>query len=327
KVLFHSAAIWEDRYQNPANADACIEGVLAIDPTSLQAIKALERLRRAQGRWEDLVGVLERHIGLATDAEEQADIMVEAGEVLRAHLHQSDKAADAFQAALGVFPGHTPALHALGMVYERSGNWPFALEMLHQEAEALGRDPRAVEVLHRMGKINEDMLMDVSSAKACYTEALRIDPDYLPSLQALRGIFENEQDWESFEQTLVAESRATSEATAKALALLAVGRYHSEKREDAETAMHWYEEAIKLDPELADAALPLSDLYIARERWEPAERMLDVVIRGLKGRVVTEQDDAITRDLCRQVYRMGYVQEKLGRRDRALAAYEEAYQL
>src|SRR4029079_3525420 len=290
KILFHSAAIWEDRYQNAANADACIEGVLALDPTSLQAIKGLERLRRAQGRWEDLVGVLERHIQLAIDAQEQADLMVEAGEVLRAHLHQTDKAADAFQAALGVYPGHTPALHALGMVYERSGNWPFALEMLHQEAEALGHDPRAVEVLHRMGKINEDMLMDVSSAKACYGEALRIDPEYLPSLQALRGIAENEQDWESYEQILVAEEQATREATAKARANLAVGRYHSEKREDPDSAMHWYEEAIKLDPELAGAALPLSDLYIARERWEPAEQMLDVVIRSFKARHAVEKD-------------------------------------
>ncbi|HSP18171.1 MAG TPA: gliding motility protein, partial [Myxococcaceae bacterium] len=161
KILFHSAGIWEDRYQNAANADACIDGVLALDPTNLQAIKALERLRRTQARWEDLVGVLERHIQLATDAQEQADLMVDAGEVLRTHLHQTDKAADAFQAALGVFPGHTPALHALGTLYERSGNWPFALEMLHQEAQALGNDPRAVEVLHRMGKINEDMLQDV----------------------------------------------------------------------------------------------------------------------------------------------------------------------
>src|SRR5262249_646485 len=187
KILFHSAAIWEDRYQNAANADACIEGVLALDPTNLQAIKSLERLRRAQGRWEDLVGVLERHIHLATDAQEQADLMVEAGEVLRANMHQADRAADAFQAALAVYPGHPPALPAPGMVYERSGNWPFALEMLHQEAEALGHDPRAVEVLHRMGKINEDMLMDVSSAKACYAAALQIDPEYLPSLQSLRG--------------------------------------------------------------------------------------------------------------------------------------------
>ena len=327
KILFHSAAIWEDRYQNPANADACIEGVLALDPTNLQAIKSLERLRRAQERWEDLVGVLERHIQLATESKEQADLIVETGEVLRSHLHQTDKAANAFQMALEIFPGHAAALHALGTVYERSGNWPFALEMLNQEAQALGRDPKAVEVLHRMGKINEDMLMDVGSAKACYAEALRINPDYLPSLQALRGIYESEQNWEAFEQTLVAEAQATDEAGAKARAYLAIGKYHSERREDAEAAAQWYEEAVRLDPELAEAALPLSDISIAKEKWEQAEKMLDVVIRDLKARLGSEKDEALERELCRQVYRMGYVQEKLGRRDRALASYEEAYQL
>ena len=98
---------------------------------------------------------------------------------------------------------------------------------------------------------------------------------------------------------LVAEAQATSEASAKARAYLAVGRYHSERREDPDSAMQWYEEAIKLDPELADAALPLSGLYIARERWEPAEQMLDVVIRDLKSRLATEQDDALGKDLCR----------------------------
>ena len=30
RVLFRSAGIWEDKYQNPANADAFIEGVLAM---------------------------------------------------------------------------------------------------------------------------------------------------------------------------------------------------------------------------------------------------------------------------------------------------------
>jgi tetratricopeptide (TPR) repeat protein len=37
-VLFKSASIWEDRYQNLAHADACIEGVLSMDPQNLQAI-------------------------------------------------------------------------------------------------------------------------------------------------------------------------------------------------------------------------------------------------------------------------------------------------
>src|SRR5207247_651697 len=37
KVLFKSASIWEDRYQNLANSDQCIAAVLDIDPQNLQA--------------------------------------------------------------------------------------------------------------------------------------------------------------------------------------------------------------------------------------------------------------------------------------------------
>ena len=53
KILFKSASIWEERYQNLANADACIDAALQVDPQNLQAIKALERLRKAQGRWDE----------------------------------------------------------------------------------------------------------------------------------------------------------------------------------------------------------------------------------------------------------------------------------
>ena len=37
-------------------------------------------------------------------------------------------------------------MHALGMLYERSGNWPFALDMLDKEAQAAGATPEAVEL-------------------------------------------------------------------------------------------------------------------------------------------------------------------------------------
>src|SRR5262244_966617 len=78
-------------------------------------------------------------------------------------------------------------MHALGTLYERSGNWPFSLEMLQREAQVIGPSPEAADLHHRMGKINEDMLQDVQTAKACYLEALRILPSYLPSIGALRA--------------------------------------------------------------------------------------------------------------------------------------------
>ena len=327
RILFRSAAIWEDPYQNAANADACVEGILTLDPTNLQAIKTLVRLRLAQGRFEDLVAVLERHIQLATEPQEQADLYVQVGDVFRDQLRRADRAVDAYQAALQVDPSHRPAMHALGLLYERSGNWPFALEVLHQESQVLGRSPEAVEVFHRMGKINEDMLQDVGTAKGWYAEALRINPDHLATLRALRGLHESEQDWDAYEQVLAAEARAAEDPVEKAQAELALARFHSERREDVAAATHWYEEATRHQPDLLDAALPLADLYIAKEAWERAEAMLEVVVRQLRVRAAAEPESGADKELCRQVYRLGYVAEKLGRRDNALEHYEQAYQL
>src|SRR6185436_16793380 len=145
-VLFKSAAIWEDRYQNLANADACIEGVLSMDPQNLTAIKTLERLRKAQQRWEELVGVLARHIELVTSRNEQAELYVEMGDILHQHLKQVDRAVNSYHQALELHPKCRPAMHALGMLYERSGNWPFALDMLSREAQVAGSTAEAVEL-------------------------------------------------------------------------------------------------------------------------------------------------------------------------------------
>jgi golgin subfamily B member 1 len=327
RILFRSAAIWEDTYQNAANADACVEGILTLDPTNLQAIKTLVRLRVAQGRFEDLVAVLERHIQLATEPQEQADLYVQVGDVFRDQLRRADRAVDAYQAALQVEPSHRPAMHALGLLYERSGNWPFALEVLHQESQVLGRSPESVELFHRMGKINEDMLQDVGTAKGWYAEALRINPDHVATLRALRGLHESEQDWDAYEQVLASEARAADDPVEKAQAELLLARFHSERREDVAAATHWYEEATRHQPDLLDAALPLADLYIAKEAWERAEAMLEVVVRQLRTRAAAEPESGAEKELCRQVYRLGYVAEKLGRRDNALEHYEQAYQL
>ncbi|MGQ0507405.1 MAG: tetratricopeptide repeat protein [Myxococcaceae bacterium] len=325
KVLFKSASIWEDKYQNLAHADACIEGVLAVDPQNLQAIRALERLRRAQGRWEELIGVLERHVALCRSLEEQAEIWVEMGDVFHQQLKHVDRAVNTYHHALELNPRSRPAMHALGTLYERSGNWPHALDMLDQEAQVAGNTAEAVELYHRMGKINEDMLMDPSSAKACYLQALRIDPAYLPCIRALKGIHEQEKDWDAYEKALIQEAQETEDPEAKSRALLEVAKYFVEKKEDQESAQHWYEEAHRLSPESEDVARPLADIYITKESWTGGEKMLDIVVARMGERAAN--DPELSRELCRQSYRLGYVCEKLANKPKALQAYERAYQL
>jgi tetratricopeptide (TPR) repeat protein len=327
KILMKSASIWEDRFQNLANADACIDGVLALDPQNIQAIKTLERLRKAQGRYDELVGVVERHIQLCTSAAEQAELCVEMGDIFHQQLKQVDRAVATFHRALELNPKSRPAMHSLGTLYERSGNWPFALDMLSREAQVAGTTPEAVELYHRMGKINEDMLLDPNSAKSCYEQALRIDPAYLPCIRALKGIYEIEKDWAGYERALIQEAQETDDPEAKAKAFYEVAHYYQENKDDRDTATQWYEESLKHAPDLLEAAKPLADIYIAKENWDGAERMLDIVARKMAERAVAEQDEQLAKDLCRQLYRLGYVAEKLGKKEKALGAYEKAYQL
>ncbi len=327
KVLFKSAQIWEDTYQNLGNADQCIEGVLTIDSQNLQAIKTLERLRKAQGRWDELIGVVDRHIQLLTHPSEKAELCVEMGDIFHQQLKQVDRAVTAYHQALELDPRCRPAMHALGMLYERSGNWPFALDMLEKEAIAAGNTADAVELFHRMGKINEDMLIDPGSAKRCYLEALKIDPSYLPCIRALKGIYEIEKDWDSFEKALVQEAEQTEDQYEKSKAMIEVARYYFERKEDRDAATRFYEEALRLDPQNEGAAKPLADVYVAREDWPLAEKMLDIVVLKMSERAAEDPDGAIARELCRQAYRLGYVCEKLGKKDKALKCYERAWQL
>lgn len=327
KILFRSASIWEERYQNLGNADACIEAALQVDPQNVQAIKTLERLRKAQGRWDELIGVVDRHIQLLTNPEEKAELCVEMGDIFHQNLKAVDRAVTAYHQALELDPRCRPAMHALGTLYERSGNWPFALDMLEREAQVLGTTPEAVELWYRMGKINEDMLIDAASAKRCYLEALRVDAAYLPAIRSLKTIYELERDFDSYERALIEEARQTEDPQAKSKALIEVGRYY-EGKENRDEATKYYEEALKLVPDAIDAAKPLADIYLSAENWDRCEKMLDIVTSKMNQQFGMAPDDAeLARELCRRCYRLGYVCEKNQHRDKALQAYEKAYQL
>ncbi len=336
KILFKTAGIWEERYRSLENADACLEAVLVVEPDNLQAIKWLERLRRqdaeakrpAQGRWEDLLRALEQHLATQPELSEQVGLLVQMGEVYYKELKRIDRAAQMFQSALEIDPSSRGAMHELGLLYERSGNWPFAMEMLQREAELLestGASHDAVELHHRTGRINEEMLLDLPAAKDAYLRAVALDAGYLPSLRTLKGLYEQEKAWDQYLEVMVQEANHTVDPDERAQLFLDVAHFHQDSREDVQSASRYFEEALKLIPTSLEAARPLADLYVASERWDKAEQMLDIVAAQLSESAA--RDPEVAAALCRQLYRLGYVCEKLEKKERALGAYERAYQL
>ena len=170
-------------------------------------MKALERLYRDQALWEKLISVMQHHLGLVQDRKETVALEVAIGEVWWKELARVDRAEGIFNHALQLEPDSREAVSALGRLYERSGNWNLALDMLRREARIAGGGKEAVDVLVRMGKIQEEMLMDAASAKEVYGRALQIDPGCLAAIRATKGIAEREKDRDLYLEMLVSEAR------------------------------------------------------------------------------------------------------------------------
>jgi tetratricopeptide (TPR) repeat protein len=317
RILGKSASIWEEKLNNNHLAIERNEAVLAIDGSNLSALKSLERLYRGEAHWEKLIEVLERHAALTQDRRERVALQVQVGDVWQKDLGRLDRAEEVYGQALQVDPDSREVISALARLHERSGNWNLALEMLQREARVAGD---AVEIQSRIGRIHEEMLGDREAAKAAYARALDADPGHLPSLRALRGIAEAERDRDAYLKLLLAESRYAEDEATKANLLEEAGRIHQEEKDDPDAAVRLYEEALKRVADHLPAARPLADLYVARANWQRAEAVLDVIVRRLA-------QDGDAKELCRQSYRLGYVAEKLGNREKALACYRRAYEL
>jgi tetratricopeptide (TPR) repeat protein len=320
RVLGKSAGIFEEKLDDPRRAIERNEEVLGIDGGNLPAIKALERLYRQERLWEKFISVSQHHLGLVNDRREQVALEVAIGEVWYKELQRVDRAESIFNHALQADPESREAVSALAKLYERSGNWNLALDMLKREARVAGASPDAVDIHVRMGAIQENMLLDTSAAKEAYGRALQIDPGCLAAIRAMKGIFERERNQGGFLEQLVSEAHYAEEPAEQTRLLTEVGRVHQDERNDPEGAARYFEEALKRTPGHLEAARPLSDIYVAAQQWDQAERVLDGMVAALES-----SGDA--RELCRQSYRQGYVAEKLGKREKALASYRRAFDL
>lgn len=320
RLLGKIASTHEESFEDLRSAVAAHERILQVDRANVPAVKNLERLLRALGAWELLVQAYELHITLTREPREIVQLYLAMGEVFAKELGRTDKAEAVYNAALDFDPSSQEAIHALGALYEKSGNWFNALEKLQQEAQLKGASPEAVETYYRIGKINEEMLMNQQNAVFAYRAALQIEPSHQPSIQALAVIAESRSDHAERLRWLRAGAQYAPDDTARTVAHTATGVFLQETLADLEGASDEFEKALAHTYDHLPAARPLSDIAFRDENWGRAEQLIDIIVQRL-------DPNTEAGDLCRQHYRLGYVCEKLAKDQKALKNYQRAYEI
>ncbi|MFU8804187.1 MAG: tetratricopeptide repeat protein, partial [Bradymonadaceae bacterium] len=276
------AAVYETQFQDYDRAVEAYNNVLMVDVENETAIENLERLFRMLERWFELVDVLQRHIEVAEYAEQKIELFAELGRVQRDHARDAHAAVEAFVQALEIDGGQVELWRELANLYEVTSNWESSNVAYTQLVERVESEEEQLNLYHRMGQIFEGELHDDTSAEEAYNAALRRAPGHPDVLDALRGLYTRQQEWQGLIRILKQAEGSSRDLEAKAQYMCEIGSVYQEHLEDTVSALRYFETALEHDPSITGAAAPLIDVFVREQRWERAVPLLEMVIEGAR---------------------------------------------
>ncbi|MDP7039678.1 MAG: tetratricopeptide repeat protein [Myxococcota bacterium] len=317
-LLEQMAEVFAYRLDSIGEAVECYERALTFDAKHLSIIEKLEGLLADMGAWQRLVEVLEHHVELIGDSDKAIEIYLRAASIVEEELSDYLAAKKYYSRVRELDSTNVIALHGLGELFERTGEWRKAIEMLELEAAILKENPKAVPLWVRIGEIQNDVVMDRESARQAYSKALAIDPHCPQALKALREVARSSEQWDVYGTYLLTELETAQPSDDKVELFYEAGRYYQDVRDDEALSVRYYQQALGLDEHHLRSVDALADIYYRSQRWEDAEELYRKVITGL--------DAGKQRQLfCQKCYRLGTIYEHLNRADEALDYYRRSF--
>jgi tetratricopeptide (TPR) repeat protein len=311
--------VWEEQFKKLDRAAECLEKILEIDITNAETYRSLERIYHADGRFEDLVDALSRHINAVNDPIERIDLYLSMGQVYEVSLQNPDRAIEAYTDILSFDPDHTQALDALARLYEDIESWDRAVDVMSRLVQLVDDAAYRVNVLYRLGRINEEHLSDTTTAEERYSQALELNPAHVESMTQLIEIYKSRDDWAKAAHLMVRTEAVSSNQLEKARLLYEAGVAYLNELHDEATGAELLARTLAIDPDHEQAGAPLSEVYFRDQRYAELEPVLDMLIRKADRR-----DNTRLQELY---FRLARTCDALEKNDKALKYYQSAYDI
>lgn len=308
------AAEVEDREGGAEKATRYYEALLGLEPNARDAYRSLDRLYRASQRWDEAVRLLERQISTVTEAKDRVELWASLGRLQEQELQDPHRAIEAYQNAIDITPDHKDSLTALARLYKRVESWDKAVATLGKLAEAAG--PRGADLWHDAAMILSRQLDDAAEADKAWNKALALDAGHLPSILAMIEQAKRNQDYARAAHLMIDAEHHSHDRQQKVQLLFDAARLWADVLEQPDKAADLYARVLALDPEHVEAGLRAVERWIARENWDEAEPVLEMLARKV------DPEDTIEK--ARRHALLGKVAEALGHGDKAAKHYRIA---
>jgi tetratricopeptide (TPR) repeat protein len=247
RLLARAARLFEKAAQHES-AEKLYKGLLKLEPDNRATAKALDKVRRALGKHEELVESLLERSEKASNASERAEYLFAIGEVYASDLDDKEQALVAYTQAFCADPtvdNYADAVERLAGA--RFQAWEEVLGLcLEATGEQLSTEAQH-DLYWHMATWYADKVSRPDLALPWLHKVLEIEPSHERSLEALSQIYRKAQQWPELSQVLVKRADVAAPNLARDLRAEAAELVAS-KLGNAQAALELYESVVNEDP-------------------------------------------------------------------------------
>ena len=344
--LLEVVAIYRDRLNLDVMVINTYNHILQLRPDHPVALAALAQKYETMGRWNDLIGVLQRTADASTDSVERARLLKRIAGLWLEKFSNVNQAVKPLEELYALDPADQDTVARLRDIYGRRRAWRALVDLERKELERLkpadGAPAEAREAYRAKGielaKLAAERLGDPKEAIVLWNRLLELDAHDPDALAALALLYEREKRWAPLVEVLRRQvERGTGDAKKDLQLLERIGAVWLDRLQATDQAISAWQEILKRNPSHPKAMRTLRELYAQGGRFDELERLYgeqgqweelcDVLLGVVErmGDATKEGGDAddvkaLRVKLCLRVAELAV--EKLKSTDRAAKAYE-----
>ncbi|NJM90743.1 MAG: tetratricopeptide repeat protein [Myxococcales bacterium] len=271
-VYARMARIASDALQDDAKSIDLLQRVLDIRGEEPQALAALADLTERQGRWAELVELIERQVAVAATDGEQIALYKRMGRIWSEKLGRERNALDAWMAADRIDGNDLETLRSLAELYRSTQSWDELSQTLRRIIEVgnvtgQSNEDEIIELYAQLGQLEGDVLGRIEEAVDAWRRVIALDPTDFRALGALEGLFTREGRWQDAIEVMEKRALVLDDEDQRRETLLQIAATWEEKVENLTQAAAVYERVRQNDPSNATASEQLEVIYRAQFKW------------------------------------------------------------
>lgn len=213
-LLFRAARIYDGAGRDKGRAEAMLAAIVNLDPQDDIALVALEDVRKALGKYEEVVEMLLAKSQSAPPGEERGRALAEIGRLYANELEDPEQAVVAFTQALCEDPTNEEyADEVERLCGTKTQVWAEQLQTISETLKAGTLAPADyVALMTRAARWYETKLGRADMALGCYQAVLATDPVNEIASEGVTEIYRRAQQWPELVSILMRRADVTASA-------------------------------------------------------------------------------------------------------------------